>query len=126
MRKILFLIFILLLGCKSTENPLSGQYKEDALHDIKVDSVKTFTYGLPFISPIDTERKIQEARKYKRDSIYKKYGLYIQNQGCVIGDKKMDKAIKEYHNITDVYLDNRNGKGWKEKMNKEVDNIDGN
>jgi hypothetical protein len=120
MRKILFLLFILLLSCKSTDSSLLNEYKNYASHDIIVDSVKIFTYGLPFISPIETERKIQETRKHKRDSIYKKYGLYKQNQGCVIGDEKMEKAIKEYHKITDVYLVSRNRKGWKEKMEKEL------
>ena len=35
----------------------------------------------------------------------------------------MDKAIKEYHKITDVYLESRNGQGWKEKMEKELNSI---
>ena len=123
MRKVFFLIFTLLLSCKPTDDFLFNEYKGYASHDIEVDSVKIFTYGLPFISPIETERKIQEARKYKLDSVYKDYGLYKQNQGCVIGDKKMDKAIKEYHRITDVYLESRNGKDWKEKMEKELNSI---
>ncbi|HEY1194096.1 MAG TPA: hypothetical protein VGE71_07995, partial [Flavobacterium sp.] len=114
----------LFLSCKSADNLLLIEYKNKASHDIKVDSVKTFTYGLVFVSPVDAEMKIQDTRNYKRDSVYKKYGLYIRNQGCVIGDKEMDKAVKAYHKITDVYLENRNGKRWREKMNEELNNID--
>ena len=120
MKKVAFIICVVFFNCKSPDSPLLAEYKNQALHDIEVDSVKTFTYGLPFISPIEAQRKIQEIRKHKRDSIYKKYGLFMKNQGCVIGDKKMDEAISAYHKITDSYLDNRNGKGWKEKMEKEL------
>ncbi|KAF2515506.1 hypothetical protein EYY60_02195 [Flavobacterium zhairuonense] len=123
MKKFVFIICTLFLSCKSADNPLLVEYKNKALHDIKVDSVKTFTYGLVFISPVDAERKNQDKITYKRDSIYKKYGLYIRNLGCVIGDKKMDKATKVYHQMTDDYLENRNGKQWRERMDEELNNI---
>ena len=124
MKKIIFFIFIVLFSCKSKDNIPLTEYENKAIQDIKADSVKIFTYGLPFISPLENERKIQEIRKYKLDSVYKNYGLYKQNLGCVIGDKKMDKAIKEYHKITNLYLDKRNGKGWREKMEKDLNSVD--
>ncbi|MCV9930409.1 hypothetical protein OIU83_22305 [Flavobacterium sp. LS1R49] len=123
MKRIIFLILIVCLSCKSKEISLINEYKNQALHDIKTDSVKIFTYGLLFIYPDSLKAKKQLLKQNKMNSIYKKYGLFKQNQGCVIGDKKMNKAIKEYHKITDVYLEKRNSKDWKEKMQKELDSI---
>ncbi|WP_163396263.1 hypothetical protein [Flavobacterium limi] len=120
MKKAIFILCIAFFNCKSPDSPLVDKYKNQALHDVEVDSVKKFTYGLPFISPIESQRKIQEIREHKRDSVYKKYGLFLRNEGCVIGDKKLDEAIGAYHKITDSYLENRNGKGWKEKMEQEL------
>jgi len=120
MKKAVLILSFVFLNCKSPDSPLVAKYKKQALHDIEVDSVRKFSYGLPFIAPFEAERKIQVAREHKRDSVYKKYGLFLKNQGCVIGDKRLDEAINAYHKITDSYLENRNGKGWKEKMEQEL------
>ena len=126
MRYLFLLPLTLFLSCKSKDTTLMIDFQNQALHDIEVDSIKHFTYGLPFISPVQSERNKQEIQKNKIDSIYKDYGLYLQNLGCVIGDKKMDKSTKEYYKITDPFLDKRNGKGWEEKMKKEIENINKN
>ncbi|WP_281231349.1 hypothetical protein [Flavobacterium gelatinilyticum] len=120
MKKAILILSIVFFNCKSQDIPLVTEYKNQALHDVEVDSVKKFTYGLRFIAPSEAERKIQLKKEHKRDSVYKKYGLFLRNEGCVIGDKKLNEAISAYHKITDSYLENRNGKGWKEKMEQEL------
>ncbi|WP_166921352.1 FEKKY domain-containing protein [Flavobacterium poyangense] len=126
MKGITFLALIFLLGCKSEENSLFSEYRNQAFRDVEADSVKTFTYGLPFIYPDSVKAKKQLLNKKKIDSIYKRYGLYKKNLGCTIGDRELDKATKEYHRITDSYLDKRNGAGWKEKLSKEIDFVNEN
>ncbi|MFV5697044.1 hypothetical protein ACM55H_01630 [Flavobacterium sp. ZT3R17] len=122
MKKSFLLILVIFISCKSRNLELSLEYKNQALHDIEVDSVKVFTFGLPFISPVESERIVQETRNDKISDIYKKYGLYRLNLGCVI-DTKEGKSRKNYHKITQAYLEKRNKKGWKVKLEKEIDDI---
>jgi len=49
--------------------------------------------------------------------------LYSKNLGCIVGDKELDEATNEYRKITDIYLEKRNGKAWRERLNEEVNNI---
>lgn len=95
------------------------EYRDMAFHDIETDSVKTFGFGLP-LPPKDS---LQLLRNNKRLTIYKKYGLYVKNLGCIIGDKELDEATDEYKKITNPYLEKRNGKGWREKLKKEIKSI---
>jgi hypothetical protein len=119
MRKIAFVLLIVFLSCKSEDNTLLVKYKNEAFHDIKVDSVKLFGFGLS-LPPHDS---LEALKNNKRVNIYKKYGLFRKNLGCTTGNKELDHAVKEYHKITDSYLEGRNGKGWKEKMEQELSNI---
>lgn len=107
------------MGCKPKSNSLLTEYKNKAYNDIKADSVKMFGFGLP-LPPRDS---LSLLRINKKTVIYEKYGLFKENLGCIVGDKEMDKATTEYHKITGVYLKKRNGKGWEERMQKEIDNI---
>ncbi|RZJ54712.1 MAG: hypothetical protein EOO44_03950 [Flavobacterium sp.] len=119
MKKVVFLILVIFLSCKSEEKPLLIEYRNMALHDIKADSIKKFGFGLP-LPPRDS---IEMYRNNQKKDIYKKYGLYIKNLGCVVGLKELDEASNEYRKITDVYLEKRNGKRWEEKMKTELDNV---
>jgi len=119
MKKVLFPILIVFLSCKSEESPLVTEYRNMAFHDIEADSVKTFGFGLP-LPPRDS---LELSRNNRKTAIYQKYGLYIKNLGCIVGDKELDAAANEYRKITDVYLEKRNGKGWEEKMSIEVNNL---
>ncbi len=122
MKKIFLFIVVVLLSCKSKEALATSENQKQALQDIKADSVKVFTFGLPFISPIESERKANEIKQNKISNVYRKYGLYRKNMGCVVNTKE-DKSRKEYHKITDAYLEERNGKAWKKKLEKEINNI---
>ena len=125
MKKTFLLILMLFIGCKSKETALTFEYKNQAMHDIKVDSVKVFSYGFPFISPVESERKTQEIKQNKISNVYQKYGLYKKDIGCVVNTKE-DKSKKEYHKITNAYLEKRNGKGWRMKMENEIQNVNKN
>jgi hypothetical protein len=143
MKKLTVLIFALaFLSCANLKDPSFKEILKNAQHDIKVDSVKYFTAGLPFIRPVLTKTvrdtmpeeslksvdsfeitldRIQIEQKLRK-SIHNKYGLYEMNLGCMI-DKQTSILSKEYQKITNPYLEKRNGKGWREKLEKEINNI---
>lgn len=95
------------------------KYKNQAFHDIKVDSVKFFGFGLA-LPPRDS---LELLKVNKQAAVYTKYGLFRKNLGCIVGDKELDSAVSEYYKITKVHLEKRNGKGWKGKMENELNNI---
>lgn len=97
------------------------QFRNDAENDIKNDDVKTFGFGLP----LPPKNKNQEIVQVKTDSILKNYGISIKNLGCTIMPE-LSKATEEYEKITEVYLTNRNGKGWRIKMENDIQKINKN
>jgi hypothetical protein len=117
MKKIALITLIVFSSCE--DSALLAEYKNKAIHDIKVDSVKVFGFGLT-LPPLDSSGLLKNNKKI---SIYKKYGLFRKNLGCTVGDRELDEATSEYYKITDIYLEDRNGKGWKEKMQKEINDI---
>lgn len=112
-------MLIVFSSCKSEEDPLLIEYRNKAFHDIKIDSVKTFGFGLA-LPPRDS---LDWSEENKKTAIYKKYGLYNKNLGCIVGDKKLEEATNEYRKITAIYLEKRNGKGWQKRLQTEADNI---
>ena len=129
MGKLKLLFFALIITCCTTLKDSSfTEILDNANEDIKVDSVKYFTAGLPFIRPVIVGSKDTtfvdsiEIKRQKLKDIYKKYGLYEMNLGCVI-DKQTSIVERKYKKITNPYLEKRNGKGWKEKMNKEIEKL---
>ena len=102
---------------KKELNELVISYQNDAKNDIEKDKIKSFSHGL--MLPPQNEKDYD---KYiKSDSIYKKYGLY-KSSTCIVS-KKLDIAEEEYQKITNPYLEKRNGKFWRKKMQKEIDAI---
>ena len=71
------------------------------------------------------KNKNQEVIKVKTDSILKIYGISVKNLGCTIMPE-LTKATEEYAKITEVYLTKRNGKGWRIKMENEIQKINKN
>ena len=143
MKKLSAFIFVLtLISCANLKDPSFIEILDNSQNDIKVDSVKYFTAGLPFIRPILSKTmketmsaeslKSIESLEIKLDkiqieqklikSIYSKYGLYQINLGCMI-DKQTSILSKQYKKITYPYLEQRNGKGWEGKMEKEIGSI---
>ena len=143
MKNLKFLLLLLTVSsCTTLKDPYFKEILDNAQHDIEVDSVKYFTTGLPFIGPhyiksvddtmskktLDNMEiifdKIDLKQKFRKE-IHNKYGLYERNLGCVI-DKQISILKKKYEKITNPYLEKRNGKGWREKMKKEIDDINKN
>ncbi|WP_157456437.1 FEKKY domain-containing protein [Chryseobacterium hispalense] len=93
-----------------------NEYIQQAKEDIKKDNIiYRFAGGLPIPEyDLKTRNKI--------DSIRKKFGISYFNTGCTVdvidieGQQKYEETVKPY-------LEKRNGKGWKEKMNKEIENL---
>ncbi|MBV8326135.1 hypothetical protein [Chryseobacterium sp.] len=56
------------------------------------------------------------------DNIRKKYGIVYQNTGCIIDPMDME-ARKKYTETVTPYLTKRNGKDWKKRMQKEIDEL---
>ncbi|ANH80871.1 hypothetical protein A8C56_07665 [Niabella ginsenosidivorans] len=80
-----------------------------AENDIKRDAVTFISDGLPLYDSIDL----------KRDSIMERYGIHTAFY-CTI-DNSSEKYNAYYKQLTKAYLNKRNGKGWKERMQKELE-----
>jgi len=100
------------------QNQLINKFKKEAENDIKNDNVKIFSQGLP-LPPKNEILQIQDDSIQK---VWKKFGLTRKNIGCIISPE-ITKAQEEYYKLTDIYLEKRNGPGWKVKMENEIDNI---
>ncbi|UWX58912.1 hypothetical protein N0B40_10710 [Chryseobacterium oranimense] len=94
---------------------LEKNYTREAENDIKKDQI-VMRYAGFLLPPYDEEttRKI--------DGIYKKYGIISKNTGCTI-DAMDIKAREKYTEITNSYLEKRNGKDWKKTMEKEIEDL---
>lgn len=97
---------------------LESEYIKRALKDIENDEVKVFHLGGFML--LDEE---EISFGVKRDSIYKKYGITLQDTGCLY-DEIDEKAKEKYYELVKPYLDKRNGKDWQEKLEKELSNIE--
>lgn len=117
------------LNCATIKDPSFKEILDNAQHDIKVDSIKSFTSGLPFIPPVRVNN-LDDIKRYnefinkneKVNTIFSKYGLYKYNLGCVI-DNQTKILSKKYNKATKDYLLQRNGKNWEQKMKKQIDSI---
>lgn len=133
MKKFSLLLLSFLLACCTTiKDPFYKDILDNAQHDIEVDSVKHFTGGLEFVRPVISGDSVYretasfdsiEIKSQLIQKTYKKYGLYKKNLGCVIGDKQTLVLGKKYRKVTDPYLEKRNGKDWRKKIEKELDSL---
>ncbi len=93
------------------------EYILQAQKDIQNDQV-TLSYAggfsIPFYNNESTQGKIRDIRK--------KYGVTYVNTGCII-DPIDNEAQKKYTETVNPYLEKRNGKAWKDKMQKEIDGL---
>lgn len=106
------------LNTRQTLEKLESEYIKRALKDIENDEVKEFYLGGFML--LDEE---ETSFGIKRDSIYKKYGITLQDTGCLYNEID-EKAKEKYYELVKPYLDQRNGKNWQEKLEKELSNIE--
>lgn len=97
---------------KESEN----EYIQQAKEDIKKDKIMyRFAGGLSIPEyDVKTQNKI--------DSIRKKFGISYFNTGCTV-DVIDIEGQQKYKETVKPYLEKRNGKGWEEKMNKDIENL---
>ncbi len=94
-----------------------AEYIKEAKLDIKNDQIQFISYGLQL--PM-----YNEVASKKIDSIYKRNGI-IKTSNCIIDDLDI-KARKAYKDLTNQYLEKRNGKNWLQKMQLELEEIENN
>lgn len=94
-----------------------NEYIQQAKEDIKKDKIMYRFAGGLSIPQYDakTQNKI--------DSIRKKFGVTYFNTGCTV-DVIDREGQQKYEETVKPYLEKRNGKGWEEKMNKEIENLE--
>ncbi|MBW1619242.1 MULTISPECIES: hypothetical protein [Empedobacter] len=91
------------------------EYIERAKEDIKNDKI-IFLHSGGFPLP-----EFSSETYAKIDSIHNKYGVDYINIGVL--DFKHDKLELKYEETVKPYLEKRNGKDWKKRMQKELDAI---
>lgn len=92
-----------------TEN----QQIQQARKDIQNDHI-IFRYAGGFAIPREWDGKI--------DSIHQKYGIQYQNTGCTVNALEI-RGQEKYKETVRQYLEKRNGKGWENKMEREIERI---
>ncbi|PIF44622.1 hypothetical protein CLU96_1599 [Chryseobacterium sp. 52] len=116
---LLFFVYMSADGFIKNKRKLTNQenyYLQEAKKDIKKDQiVMRYTGGLSVsVNDQKTTKQI--------DRVAKKYGIIMQNTGCTI-DMMDIKAQEKYTALTNPYLEKRNGKDWKKRMQKEIDGV---
>ena len=109
---------IIISQIKANRDQLVNEFIREAEYDIKNDNVKVFSQGFP-IPPKNESLQIQDDSIKK---ILKKFGLTRENLGCTISPE-LTKAQEEYQKITEVYLEKRNGKNWRDRMENEIEKV---
>jgi len=111
-----FISFTAFIKNKKDLNALEKHYVQEAEKDIRKDQVVIRNVG--FIVPAYDEKTV-----HLINSIYQKYGIVSKNTGCII-DAMDTKAQEKYNELTDPYLEKRNGNNWKQRMEKEIDDVE--
>ncbi|KMQ60273.1 hypothetical protein ACM46_18890 [Chryseobacterium angstadtii] len=114
-----FFVYIAADGFIKNKRKLTNQenyYIREAKKDIQKDQIMMRYTGGFSVSGYD------QKTLSRIDSVTRKYGIISQNTGCTV-DMTDIKAQEKYDEITNPYLEKRNGKGWKERMKKEIDDV---
>lgn len=116
---LVFFIYISSEGFIKNKRALTkqeNQYIREAEKDIKRDQIMMrYAGGLSF-------SLYNQTTTHKIDSIGRKYGIVSQTGGCTF-DPIDHKAQEKYNEMTNTYLEKRNGKDWKGRMKKEIDGV---
>lgn len=114
----LFLVFIVVNTCKAyieskkTYEELLEMYIIKARKDIENDRIEIEYFG--------TFAGIKDGCYSQLDSVAGSFGVQLMLTKSTV-DPIGDKAEERYFEITNSYLDTRNGEGWKERMDKELE-----
>lgn len=107
------LIYSYLLDRKEYEI-WSEVFKEQANEEINNDRIKIEYFG---ISPY-----VKTGYSKKVDSISNRYGVKLILVSDIVYNQPIEKAKEEeYNKTTNSYLDKRNGTGWRQRMDKELE-----
>jgi hypothetical protein len=99
------LIVAWLTGCFTPFNYFTAKW------DLWHGNVRLVEYGLP------------PQRVAGEDSIRHKYGFYeMSGAGCIV-DYDEANGMDIYNSVVRVYLEKRNGKGWSDRCNRELDSL---
>lgn len=118
----LFLIFFIYIATdeyikrQKEMTKIENTYIQQAQKDIKNDHM-TIKYADGLSIPSYEQKTINQI-----DSIQKKYGVSYTNIGCTV-DLIERKAQEKYTETVNPYLEQRNGKGWENRMQKEIDDF---
>jgi len=63
---------------------------------------------------------IKEGKRNTVDSIMSNYGVEISRYNSFLYSRINEKAIEKYLEIVNAYLDERNGEGWRQRMDAEL------
>ena len=96
---------------------LSLKYKAMAESDIRNGVIIYETAG--FEISLDS---VQELKVAKIDSLSRTYGITYHNTGCMTS-APMLRAQRDYEQLAESYLDRRNGAGWRDRMNMQIEKI---
>lgn len=83
-----------------------------AKRDIRNGKVRFITFGLPLESP----------QQYEIDALSSKYGIVDTTIGCIVTEAEI-RGIKWYNKEIERHLEVRNGKGWMQRFQMELDSI---
>lgn len=117
---LVFLLFNVVVTYKQNKNyfnNLLSEYQQKADADIKSGFIE-IEYAGGFELADEREPKM----RIKIDSVRRTFGLSYKNSGCIVS-AAITKAQEEYERLTKPYLDKRNGLGWKERMDQQIQTI---
>ncbi len=117
---LLVLVFKMGFTYKNNRNDLANlmaQYRIKAIADIRKGFIEVeYTGGLEL--PSGPELNISA----EIDSVRRLYGYSLRNSGCIVS-AALIKSQEEYKRLTRAYLNNRNGPGWEQKMEQEIQEV---
>lgn len=102
---------------KNEFNSLLAEYKSKADADIKSGFIE-----IDYAGGLELPNLREQKMGAEMDSVRRTFGLSYRNSGCIVS-AAIIKAQEEYERLTKPYLDKRNGPGWEERMERQIEEI---
>lgn len=102
---------------KKEFDDLVMQYRKKANADIKSGFIE-----IEYAGGLELPKEREQIMSAEIDSIRRTYGLSYRNSGCIVSSALV-KAQDEYVRLTKSFLDKRNGLGWEERMEQQIEKI---